>query len=91
MSIEVASSIFYTYAKERRGEAYLMEALISRVEQEADHAELLSGPLLAQIIVSLNMCGRTDSNAFQTFKSKVEKAAPQMSEQERMFMQEATC
>jgi len=47
MSIEVVASIFYTYAKERRGEALILEALIDRVELEAERAELLSGPVLA--------------------------------------------
>lgn len=44
MSIEVASSILYTYAKERRGDSSVLEALIARIEHEADNAHLLEGP-----------------------------------------------
>lgn len=69
MGLETASSILYTYAKERRGENEVLEGLIYRVESEQDKAAQLPGSLLAEIIVSLNLCGRTESSAFHAFRA----------------------
>lgn len=65
LSTEVASSILYTYAKERRGSRTFVTRLARRVEQE--NPEQLGADLVAQIVVSLNLLGRQDTEAFEHF------------------------
>lgn len=84
MSIEMASSILYTYAKERRGQNSLIEALIARVESEEN--SLLPGELLAQIVVSLNLVGRTNSPAFKKFRSQANLKKTEMSQYEEAML-----
>lgn len=67
MSLESVSAILYTYAKERRGSERMINVLAKKVESHAQHATELDGSLLAQIVVSLNLIGRTNSAEFAEF------------------------
>jgi len=57
MSLETSLDILYNYARENRGSTRFVNALIRRVEDEAHLAKDMDGPLLAQIIVTFNLCG----------------------------------
>jgi hypothetical protein len=72
LSTEVASSILYTYAKERRGSRTFVMSLAHRVEHE--NPEQLDADLVAQIVVSLNLLGRQDTEAFKRFSQHAEKS-----------------
>jgi len=64
MSVESATAILYTYAKERRGSDRFIQELIKKVESHAHQALHLDKQLVAQIVVSLNLVGRSGSPSF---------------------------
>lgn len=87
MSIETASAILYTYGKERRGSHNLITALVTRIEREQDNN--LSGELLSQIVVSLNLVGRTKTKAFRKFRGMALLKKEELSEYEHVIVEDA--
>lgn len=66
MSFETSIDILYSYARERRGCTRVINALIKRIEDKAYAAEEMDGQLLAQVIISFNLCGHK-GKAFNRF------------------------
>lgn len=89
MSLESASAILYTYAKERRGSARFISELAKKVESYAMNAKELEAGLVAQIVVSLNLIGRTESAEFGMFSMRAREVESELSLEERNVMQEA--
>ena len=85
LSVEVVSAILYQYAKERRGSKTFITNLAERVELEIP--EELKPQLVAQIIATLNLIGRKNTQAFKAFAKhakQLDKAS--LSPEERAVM-----
>lgn len=67
MSAETVSAILYTYAMERRGSSDFIESLTARIESEQFSSEKLPGPLIVQIVVTLNLLGKSNTAASARF------------------------
>jgi hypothetical protein len=79
MSLESASAILYTYAKERRGSQRFISELAKKVESHAMDASELEAGLVAQIVVSLNLIGRTESAEFGLFGRRAREVESELS------------
>jgi len=61
MSTQSVADILYYYGKERNGSNQLLNKLIKRIENDTSLVDQLSPNLIAQILVTLNLVGKTNS------------------------------
>lgn len=77
----------YNYAMGRRGSKPFIESCVARIEQGS--YDELPAQLAVNIVVTLNLLGKNDTDAFRRFSEMAKAQKDDLTKEERLIMHDA--